>query len=125
MTAIKEKEQNITQEFFDLLSTHDHEQVVVCNDNHTGLKAIIGIHNTVLGPGLGGTRMYPYKNDKDALIDVLRLSRGMSYKAAISGLNLGGGQVILIGDPNKHKSEAYFGEICQFIDNVNSKYRLP
>ena len=66
----------------------------------SGLKAIIAIHNTVLGPALGGCRMYPYKSEEDALVDVLRLSRGMTYKASISNLNLGGGKAVIIGDPS-------------------------
>ena len=76
------------------MATRDHEQVVFCQDNATGLKAIIAIHNTVLGPALGGTRMWTYENETEALRDVMRLSRGMSYKASISGLNLGGGTLL-------------------------------
>src|SRR5688572_32007466 len=91
-------------EVFDELARRDHEQVVFCRDEATGLKAIIGIHNTVLGPALGGCRMYPYGSERDALIDVLRLSRGMTYKASIAGLNVGGGKAVVIGDPKKHKS---------------------
>ena len=99
-----------------------HEQVVFCNDPDTGLKAIIGIHNTVLGPSLGGTRMWPYKNDNEALIDVLRLSRGMTFKAAISGLNLGGGKAVIIGDPKKGKSEAMLRRFGKFVDSLGGKY---
>ena len=76
-------------EIFAQLATYDHEQIVFCNDNATGLKAIIAIHNTVLGPGLGGTRVWNYATEAEAINDVLRLSRGMTYKAAISGLNPG------------------------------------
>jgi leucine dehydrogenase len=86
---------------FDLFAqvhTTNHEQIVFCNDNATGLRAIIAIHNTVLGPGLGGTRMWNYATEADALNDVLRLSRGMTYKAAISGLNLGGAKCVSLGD---------------------------
>lgn len=107
---------------FDKLVQHDYEQIVLVQDKATGLKGIIAIHNTVLGPGLGGTRMYNYANEKDAIIDVLRLSRGMTYKAAISGLNLGGAKAVLIGDPNKLKSEAYFRKFGRFIENLNGKY---
>lgn len=107
---------------FDKLVNEDYEQIVMVQDKSTGLKGIIAVHNTVLGPGLGGTRMYNYKNENDAIIDVLRLSRGMSYKASISGLNLGGAKAVLIGDPNKLKSEAYFRKFGRFIENLNGKY---
>ncbi len=76
---------------FELIDDLEHEQVVYCSNKDTGLKAIIGIHNTALGPALGGTRMWQYANDHEALVDVLRLSRGMTFKAAVAGLNLGGG----------------------------------
>ena len=85
-----------------------HEQVVFCNDKASGLKAIIAIHNTILGPSLGGTRMWNYNNEAEALTDVLRLSRGMTYKSAISGLNLGGGKAVIIGDSHRDKSEALY-----------------
>jgi leucine dehydrogenase len=104
------------------VKTTNHEQIVFCNDNASGLKAIIAIHNTVLGPGLGGTRMWNYSTEADALNDVLRLSRGMTYKAAISGLNLGGAKAVIIGDANKHKSEALMRKFGRFIENLNGKY---
>jgi leucine dehydrogenase len=107
---------------FGQLSKFDHEELVFCNDNATGLRAIICIHNTVLGPGLGGTRFYDYSNDQDAITDVLRLSRGMSYKSAIAGLNLGGAKAVIIGDPSKLKSEAFFRKFGRFIENLNGKY---
>lgn len=100
----------------------DHEQVVFCNDKASGLKAIIAVHNTVLGPALGGTRMWPYANEAEALKDVLRLSRGMTYKSAISGLNLGGGKAVIIGDPRKDKSEALMRRFGQFVDGLAGKY---
>ena len=91
---------------FELIEKHgDHEEVIFCHNKETGLKAIIAIHNTALGPALGGTRMWNYKSDEEALVDVLRLSKGMTYKAAAAGLNLGGGKAVIIGDPKKHKSE--------------------
>src|SRR5688572_32001285 len=90
---------------FEELGRRDHEQVVFCRDEASGLRAIIGIHNTALGPALGGCRMYPYKSEQEAVIDVLRLARGMTYKAAVAGLNLGGGKAVVIGDPKKDKSE--------------------
>lgn len=104
------------------MSLTDHEQVVFCYDKPTGLKAIIAIHNTVLGPALGGTRMWNYKSEADALKDVLRLSRGMTYKAAISGLNLGGGKAVIIGDSRKDKSEALFRRFGKFVDSLAGKY---
>ena len=110
---------------FDLFAqvhTTNHEQIVFCNDNATGLRAIIAIHNTVLGPGLGRTRMWNYATEAEALNDVLRLSRGMTYKAAISGLNLGGAKAVIIGDANKHKSEALMRKFGRFVENLNGKY---
>jgi leucine dehydrogenase len=100
----------------------DHEQILFCQDRATGLRAIIAIHNTVLGPSLGGTRMWPYKTEMEALHDVLRLSRGMTYKSAISGLNLGGGKAVIIGDSRQHKSEALFRRFGRFVDSLGGKY---
>jgi leucine dehydrogenase len=99
-----------------------HEQVVFCNDPHTGLNAIIAIHNTTLGPSLGGTRLWNYNNHEEALTDALRLSRGMTYKSAISGLNLGGGKAVLTGDAAKLKSEAYWRTYGKFVNSLNGKY---
>ena len=99
-----------------------HEQVVFCHDEETDLKAIIAIHDTTLGPALGGTRMWPYASEEEALEDVLRLSRGMTYKAAVSGLNLGGGKAVIIGDPKTDKSEALFRAYGQFIESLNGRY---
>jgi leucine dehydrogenase len=104
------------------MSLNNHEQVVFCNDNATGLKAIIAIHNTVLGPALGGTRMWNYQNEMEALNDVLRLSRGMTYKSSVAGLNLGGGKAVIIGDARKIKSEALLRRFGKFIDNLGGKY---
>lgn len=100
----------------------EHEQVVFCYDKSVGLKAIIAIHNTALGPALGGTRMWNYKNEEEALIDVLRLSKGMTYKAAASGLNLGGGKAVIIGDSKTQKSEAMFRAFGQFVNSLNGRY---
>lgn len=100
----------------------DHEQVVFCNDPSVGLKAIIAVHNTVLGPSLGGTRMWNYASEAEALTDVLRLSRGMTYKAAISGLNLGGGKAVIIGDSRTQKTEALMRRFGQFVNSLNGKY---
>lgn len=99
-----------------------HEQLVFCNDEATGLKAIIGIHNSVLGPALGGTRFWNYQSEAEAVIDVLRLSRGMTYKAAVSGLNLGGGKAVIIGDPKQLKNEAFLRRFGKFVDSLNGKY---
>jgi len=99
-----------------------HEQMVFCQDPASGLRAIIGVHNTVLGPALGGTRMWPYENEDEAVTDVLRLSRGMTYKAAAAGLNLGGGKTVIIGDPKKDKSEALFRALGRFVESLKGRY---
>lgn len=104
------------------MQTYDHEQVVFCQDRATGLKAIIAIHNTTLGPALGGTRMWNYSNEIEALNDVLRLSRGMTFKASISGLNLGGGKAVIIGDSYTQKSEALFRRFGKFVNSLSGKY---
>lgn len=122
MIEVKEKTILKDARIFDTMTDFEHEQIMFCSDNATGLKAIIAIHNTVLGPGLGGTRFYNYNSENDAIKDVLRLSRGMSYKASISGLNLGGAKAIIIGDPNKIKSEALFRRFGRFINNLGGKY---
>src|SRR5690606_40620530 len=107
---------------FGQLSFNDHEQIVFCHDKDTGLKAIIGIHNTVLGPALGGTRMWNYANEWEALNDVLRLSRGMTYKSAITGLNLGGGKAVLIGDAKTQKTPEYMNMFGEFVHSLSGKY---
>lgn len=104
------------------MSKYNHEQLLFCNDNATGLKAIIAVHNTVLGPALGGTRMWQYNNETEALNDVLRLSRGMTYKNSISGLNLGGGKAVIIGDARSMKSEALFRRFGKFVNSLAGKY---
>ncbi len=100
----------------------DHEQVVFCQNKDIGLRAIIAIHNTALGPALGGTRMWDYKNDEDALVDVLRLSKGMTYKAAAAGLNLGGGKAVILGDSKTKKTETLFRAFGQFVNSLNGRY---
>ena len=107
---------------FKNMTNMQHEQIVVCQDNETGLKAIIAIHDTTLGPALGGTRMWNYSNEIDAFNDVLRLSRGMTYKAAITGLNLGGGKAVIIGDAKKDKSESLMRKFGEFVDSLGGKY---
>jgi leucine dehydrogenase len=104
------------------MSQYNHEQLLFCNDNETGLKAIIAVHNTVLGPALGGTRMWMYTNEMEALNDVLRLSRGMTYKNSISGLNLGGGKAVIIGDARTMKSEALMRRFGKFVNSLAGKY---
>ncbi|RKR84768.1 glutamate dehydrogenase/leucine dehydrogenase [Mucilaginibacter gracilis] len=113
---------NNTPSVFNQLSVFGHQKVVYCNDEATGLKAIIAIHDTTLGPALGGTRMWPYKTEEDALQDVLRLSRSMTYKAAISGLNLGGGSTVIIGDSHRDKNEALLRMYGKYIKNLNGEY---
>src|SRR5580700_9860635 len=90
--------QNPEESIFSKLEAYGHKKVVFCSDPETGLKAIIAIHDTTLGPALGGTRMWAYKTESEALQDVLRLSKAMTYKASIAGLNLGGGKAVIIGD---------------------------
>lgn len=107
---------------FDLMSDGSHEEVVFCENKAAGLRCIIAIHDTTLGPALGGCRMYPYKSEEEALIDVLRLSKGMTYKAAAAGLNLGGGKAVIIGDPKKDKTEMLFRAYGRFIESLNGRY---
>lgn len=102
--------------------TGDHEEVVFFNDSHVGLKAIVAVHNTQLGPSLGGLRMWKYENVEQALEDALRLSRGMTYKAAIAGLNLGGGKAVIIADPKSEKSEGLFRSFGTFVESLNGRY---
>lgn len=120
MTAVADKKTN--DAIFNQLASMGHEQVVFCHDEKTGLRAIIAIHNTVLGPALGGTRMWQYASDLEALTDALRLSEGMTYKAAVAGLNLGGGKAVILGDSRKDKSEAFFRRYGKFVDSLSGKY---
>jgi valine dehydrogenase (NAD+) len=103
---------------------HDraHEQVVFCSDEASGLRAIIAIYSTALGPALGGTRFFPYADEADALDDVLRLSRAMAYKAAVSGLDLGGGKAVILGDPTRDKSEALLRAYGRFVESLGGRY---
>ena len=100
----------------------DHEQVVFCSDDKTGLKAIIAIHNTNLGPALGGCRMWPYASEDEAVCDVLRLSRGMTYKSALAGLKLGGGKSVVIGNPRTDKTPALLDSLARAIDRLGGRY---
>ncbi len=107
---------------FNLRAYDDHEQIVFCRDVESGLKAIISIHSTALGPSVGGCRMWEYNSDEGALIDALRLSRGMSYKNALAGLKMGGGKSVIIGNSKTMKSEALFRAFGRFIENLNGQY---
>ncbi len=107
---------------FEAMAQHNHEEVVFCHDQDAGLRAIIAIHDTTLGPSLGGARMWPYKTEEEALQDVLRLSRGMTYKAAAAGLNLGGGKAVIIGDPQAQKSEMLFRAFGRFVEGLAGRY---
>ena len=107
---------------FAAMQKYDYEQLVFCQDESSGLNAIICIHDTTLGPALGGTRMWPYAAEEEAVTDVLRLARGMTYKNAAAGLNLGGGKAVIIGDPQKDKSEELFRAFGRFIQGLNGRY---
>lgn len=120
--VVKSNELHKIDPVFGQLSFDNHEQVVFCNDKDTGLKAIIGIHNTVLGPALGGTRMWKYQSEWDALNDVLRLSRGMTFKSAITGLNLGGGKAVIIGDAKTDKTPELMKKFGEFVHSLSGKY---
>src|SRR5919198_4478595 len=100
----------------------EFEQVVYNHDPASGPNAIIAIHSTALGPALGGTRFYPYASEDDALRDVLRLARGMTYKAAAAGLDLGGGKAVIIGDPKRGKSEALLRAYGRFVETLGGRY---
>lgn len=99
-----------------------HEQVVFCHDQPSGLRAIIAIHSTALGPALGGTRFHAYPDEPSALLDVLHLARGMTYKAAAAGLDLGGGKGVIIGDPREVKTEALLRAYGRFVESLGGRY---
>ena len=107
---------------FQRLAEHDYQKVLFCNDNESGLRAIIALHDTTLGPALGGIRMLPYPSDEDALTDVLRLAHGMTYKAAIAGVNLGGGKSVVIGDHRTVKTPELLRAMGRFIDQMGGEY---
>jgi len=104
------------------MERHGYEQMVYFHDKTTGLKGITCIHDTTLGPALGGTRLWNYASEEEAALDCLRLARGMSYKNAAAGLNLGGGKTVLIGDANTVKSEAYFRALGRYVQSLNGRY---
>jgi leucine dehydrogenase len=107
---------------FDLPDFDDHEQVVFCSDNASNLKAIIAVHSTKLGAAVGGCRMWDYASDEEALVDVLRLSKGMTYKNALAGLSMGGGKSVIIGDAKTLKSEALFKAFGTALNRLNGRY---
>ena len=107
---------------FETLDTTGHEQILFCHNREAGLKAIIALHDTRLGPALGGVRMRPYPNTESALNDALRLSRTMTYKNAMAGLDLGGGKAVIIGDPRTHKSEVLLRAFGRFVDSLGGRY---
>ena len=107
---------------FDKVAQDEHEQLVYCYDPATGLKAIIAIHSTVLGPALGGGRIWDYAHEDEALTDVLRLAKGMTYKAALANVKLGGGKAVIIGNVNQIKTEALLKKYGQFVDSLHGRY---
>ncbi|AWI75618.1 amino acid dehydrogenase [Parazoarcus communis] len=107
---------------FSLSDFADHEQVVFCSDDKSGLKAIIAVHNSNLGPALGGCRMWPYASEEEAVRDVLRLSRGMTYKSAMANLKLGGGKSVIIGNPRTEKTPALLAAFARALENLNGRY---
>ncbi len=109
-------------ELFTMMGEHEHEQIVVCHEPSCGYKGIIAIHNTVLGPALGGTRFWNYGSDEEAFVDALRLSRGMTYKAAVAGLNLGGGKSVIVGDPKTTRREEIFRAHGRFVETLKGRY---
>jgi leucine dehydrogenase len=109
-------------EIFKYMETYDYEQLVFCQDKQSGLKAIIAIHDTTLGPALGGTRMWTYESEEAAIEDALRLAKGMTYKNAAAGLNLGGGKTVIIGDPRKDKNEEMFRAFGRYVQGLNGRY---
>ncbi|HHW56171.1 MAG TPA: Glu/Leu/Phe/Val dehydrogenase [Clostridia bacterium] len=107
---------------FEIMESKDYEDVILCHDKTSGLKAVIVIHDTTLGPALGGCRMWTYDSEEDAINDALRLARGMTYKNAAAGLNYGGGKVVIIGDPRKDKSEALFRSLGRYVESLKGRF---
>ncbi|MGO3239664.1 MAG: Glu/Leu/Phe/Val family dehydrogenase [Sphingobacteriaceae bacterium] len=114
--------QKETTSLFDLMSTSDHQNVFICNDNEIGLKAIVAIHDTTLGPAIGGVRMLPYGTEGEAIEDALRLSKAITYKASLAGLNLGGGSAIIIGNNRTEKTEILMRRFGRFINGLNGNF---
>ncbi|MDQ7792968.1 MAG: Glu/Leu/Phe/Val dehydrogenase [bacterium] len=109
-------------EILTYMTEYGYEQLIACYDRVSGLKALIALHNTTLGPALGGCRMYPYQQEDDAIVDVLRLAKGMTYKNAAAGLNLGGGKSVIIGDPRRDKTEALLRAFGRFVQTLGGRY---
>lgn len=109
-------------ELFTYMQKYDYEQLLFCQDKHSNLKAIIAIHDTTLGPALGGTRMWTYESEEAAIEDALRLARGMTYKNAAAGLNFGGGKTVIIGDPHVDKNESMFRAFGRYVQGLNGRY---
>jgi leucine dehydrogenase len=109
-------------DIFELLAGHDHEQLVFCHEPSSGYSGLIAIHNTTLGPALGGTRYWHYKSEHEAVVDALRLSRGMTYKAAVAGLSLGGGKAVVLADHGAHDREAVFRAHGRFVESLKGRY---
>jgi leucine dehydrogenase len=107
---------------FDYLRRYRFKKVVLCNDTDVGLRAVIAIHSTALGPAAGGLRMWTYASEEEAIMDALRLGRGMTYKYAAAGVNLGGGKAVIIGDPKRDKSEALLRAMGRMIDQLGGEY---
>ncbi|PIB33959.1 leucine dehydrogenase [Reichenbachiella sp. 5M10] len=122
MIELTETMNNEAVSIFSDIESMNHEQVVLCHDKETGLKAIIAIHNTVLGPSMGGTRMWHYATDQEAMTDALRLSRGMTLKNSIAGLNIGGGKAVIIGEASQLKNEALMRRFGKFVHSLGGKY---
>lgn len=112
----------MTQQIFDYMSRYGYEKALLFQNEDVGLRAVLAIHSTVLGPAAGGCRMWTYASDLDAMEDAMRLARGMTYKYAAAGVNLGGGKVVIIGDPKKQKSEMLFRALGRFINNLRGEY---
>src|SRR5690348_1692243 len=111
-----------TQSLFERLAEMGHEQLVLCSDPSAGYRGIIAVHSTTLGPALGGARFWQYASDEEAIIDALRLSRGMTYKNAVAGLNLGGGKSVIIGDNRTARREMIFRAHGRFVDSLGGRY---
>ncbi|NSL52554.1 Glu/Leu/Phe/Val family dehydrogenase [Calidifontibacillus erzurumensis] len=109
-------------DIFEEMKKHGHEQLIFNYDKSTGLKAIIAIHDTTLGPALGGCRMWNYESTNDAILDALRLSKGMTYKCAVSGVNYGGGKAVIIGDPKSEKSDELFQAFGSFVETMKGRF---
>src|SRR5436190_3387941 len=112
----------MSRELLEVIAEHGAEQVAFAADDETGLRAIVAIHSTVLGPGMGGTRFYPFASERDALVDVLRLAKGMAYKHAVCGNDLGGGKAVIIGDPRTARTDDLLHAYARFVDRLAGRY---